>query len=93
MDFLAGQVVLRDGTIVGVDGMRGTDGPRLLRFHHTLSSDTTYLRFFSPHPELSAKEVDRFTHVDHVGREAIVVTVDGEIVAVGRSDRLADPTR
>ena len=86
-------VTLRDGTVVGVDAMQATDGGRLLRFHHRLSSDTTYLRFFSPHSELSAKEVDLFTHVDHVGREAIVVTFDGEIVAVGRFDRLADLTR
>src|SRR5687768_15754787 len=73
--------------------MRATDGDRLVRFHHTLSSDTTYLRFFSPHTELSAKEVELFTHVDHIGREAIVITSDGEIVAVGRFDRLEDRTR
>jgi GNAT superfamily N-acetyltransferase len=87
------RVQLRDGTTVGVAGMRSSDGERLVRFHSTLSWDTTYLRFFSPHRELSAKEVELFTHVDHVGREAIVITSEGEIVAVGRFDRLADPTR
>lgn len=67
--------------------MHGTDAARLARFHATLSPDTTRWRFFIVHPELSALELDRFTHVDHVAREAVVATIGGEIVGVGRYDR------
>ena len=52
------------------------------------SPETTYLRFFSVHPELSARELERFTHVDHQNREAIVATVDDMIIGVARFDRI-----
>jgi len=68
--------------------MSADDAAGLLRFHHTLSPETTHSRFFSVHPELSAAELHRFTHVDHDEREAIVATVAGEIVGVARFDRL-----
>ncbi len=82
--------VLQDGLVVELAPMKISDGPRLLRFHETLSDRTTYLRFFSVHPHLSSGEVDRFVNVDHRDREAIVASVDGELVAVGRFDRLDD---
>ena len=81
-------VVLRDGTAAEIMPMHRTDAGRLARFHHTLSPETTRLRFFTFHPELSADELFRFTHVDHRDREALVAVVDGEIVAVARFDRL-----
>ena len=68
--------------------MRPDDRERLIRFHHALSPDTVYLRFFSVHPELQPVELERFTHVDHEQREAIVAIVDDEIVGVGRFDRM-----
>ena len=80
----ASTVVLRDGTEVSVVPMQATDSERLMRFHETLSSETTYSRFFSFHPELSTKELHRFTHVDHDDREAIVGLADDEIIAVAR---------
>jgi RimJ/RimL family protein N-acetyltransferase len=81
-------IQLRDGTEVRLHAMRGDDADALLRFHHRLSPETTYLRFFSVHPELSSGELERFTHVDHRDREAIVATVDEEIVGVARFDRV-----
>lgn len=84
----SGTVTLRDGTSVAVRPMHADDEERLVRFHRTLSGDTTYLRYFSPHPELSSDEVHRFTHVDHRDREAIVAIVDDEIVGVARFDRM-----
>jgi len=83
-------LVLRDGTAVELVPMCPEDAGRLVRFHHTLSADTTYLRFFSVHPELNDRELYRFTHVDHRDREAFVAVSDGEIVAVARFDRLGD---
>lgn len=84
------EVVLRDGTRVEVRPMHRTDAGRLVRFHRTLSPETTRLRFFTFHPELSPRELDRFTHVDHRDREALVAVVDDEIVAVARYDRQPD---
>lgn len=68
--------------------MEPDDRDRLLRFHHALSPETIYLRFFSVHPELQPGEVQRFTHVDHDEREAIVAIVDDEIIGVARFDRM-----
>jgi RimJ/RimL family protein N-acetyltransferase len=80
--------VLRDGTPVALRPMRDDDGERLLRFHHSLSAETQYLRFFGAHPSLSEREVEWFTHVDHRHREAIVAELDGDLLGVARLDRL-----
>jgi GNAT superfamily N-acetyltransferase len=68
--------------------IRRDDADRLVRFHQSLSTETTRLRFFSPHPHLSAREVERFTTVDHCDRDALVALCAGEIVGVARFDRL-----
>jgi RimJ/RimL family protein N-acetyltransferase len=70
--------------------IREADADALVRFHGRLSDETTYLRFFTVHPVLHPDEVERFTHVDHRRREAIVALIDGEIVGVARFDRLPD---
>jgi GNAT superfamily N-acetyltransferase len=64
------------------------DGVRLLAFHHRLSSETTRLRFFTVHPELSPREVEWFTRLDHRDREALVAVSDDEIRGVARYERV-----
>jgi GNAT superfamily N-acetyltransferase len=86
---VTGDFVLADGTTVEVRAMDPVDAAALVEFHAGLTLDTTHLRFFTVHPELSADEVDRFTHVDHRDREALVAFVDGHLEAVARFDRLA----
>jgi GNAT superfamily N-acetyltransferase len=78
---------LRTGEAIDLHPMDGSDAAALLEFHHQLSPETTYLRYFTPHPELSPAELEHFTHVDHVDREAIVATANGHVIAVGRYDR------
>jgi len=79
-----------DGSILHMRPIRPDDGPRLMKFHEGLSSQSVYRRFFYMHPRLSAAEIERFTHVDYVDRLALVV-VDGErLVAVGRYERLPE---
>jgi RimJ/RimL family protein N-acetyltransferase len=80
------EVAVRDGSRVVLRPMHRTDAGRLVRFHQTLSPTTTRWRFFTFHRELSPEELHRFTHVDHEGRDAVVATVDGEIIGVGRYD-------
>jgi GNAT superfamily N-acetyltransferase len=66
------------------------DGERLARFHESLSEQTRYRRFLSLHPHLSDDEVAYFTVLDHPDRVAYVAESDGELVAVGRYDRVGD---
>jgi GNAT superfamily N-acetyltransferase len=67
--------------------IRPDDADRLVRFHHHLTARSVYLRFFTFHPELSTKEVERFTSVDYVNRLALVAEVDDQLIAVARFDR------
>ena len=69
--------------------IRPDDDLRLVSFHDHLSDRSSYLRFFSLHPHLSAKEIAHFTHVDYVNRLALVAEVDNRLIAVGRYDRHA----
>lgn len=65
-----------------------SDGDALMQFHEGLTSETARLRFFILHPHLTPSEVERFTHVDHHEREALVALDGSRIIAVGRFDRL-----
>ncbi len=67
--------------------IRPDDAERLVAFHNHLSPHSCYLRFFTFHPTLSVKEVERFTCVDYVDRLALVAEVDGTLIAVARFDR------
>lgn len=81
---------LRDGRTVIIRPISRQDADRLVAFHESLSDRTIYQRFFVAHPHLTDKEVERFTHVDHLLREAYVATLNDEIVAVGRLDTIDD---
>jgi acyl-CoA synthetase (NDP forming)/GNAT superfamily N-acetyltransferase len=50
------------------------------------------MRFFAFKARLSSKELKRFTEVDYKDRVAFVITIGGEIIGIGRYDRLDDPT-
>ncbi len=69
--------------------VRPDDAPSLDRFHESLDANSQYLRFFLPHPHLTAKELIQFTQVDHLAREALVV-IHGEraLVGIGRYEQL-----
>lgn len=83
-------VVLRDGSVAHVRPITPADADRVRRFHARQSDESIYLRFFAPLRELSARDIHRFTHVDYHDRVALVVTHRGEIVGIGRFDRI-DP--
>ena len=68
--------------------IRPSDADPLVAFHQRLSPGAVYRRYFSWHPELSAKEVNRYTNVDYVERLALIVTDGDALVAVGRYDRI-----
>ena len=81
-------VVLRDGRPVHIRPIRPDDGPALQRFHHGLSAQTVYFRYFAPRPDLSDEDLRRMTSVDYVDRMAFIVLSHGEIIGEGGYDRI-----
>jgi acyl-CoA synthetase (NDP forming)/RimJ/RimL family protein N-acetyltransferase len=81
-------VLLLDGGAARLRPIRPSDAQRLVEFYARVSPESKYMRFFAPYPVLSDRDVERFTHVDNDERVAFVVTIRGDIVAVGRYDRL-----
>ena len=80
-------VVLTDGGTAHVRPIRPEDANALVALHARLSQETIYLRFFTPRPVLSAREVERFTQVDYDDRMGLIAELDDEMVAVARYDR------
>ena len=68
--------------------IRPDDAAALVAFHDGLSRQSQYLRFFTTHPHLSAREVERFTVVDYRNRLALVIQLGPDLIGVGRFDRL-----
>jgi acyl-CoA synthetase (NDP forming)/GNAT superfamily N-acetyltransferase len=85
-------VVLRDGGTAALRPIRPDDSQRLIAFYGRVSDESKYFRFFAPYPELSRTDVDRFTHVDHRDRVALILTVADEMIAVARYDRTGPKT-
>jgi GNAT superfamily N-acetyltransferase len=77
-------------TILSITPM---DADALRRFHCHLSLRSVKMRYFYPHVELSLQKIEHFTNVDGVARVALVVEHEGELIAVGRYDRLQDHIR
>ena len=81
-------VMTTTGLSLHLRPIRPSDADPLVAFHQRLSPGAVYRRYFSWHPELSAKEVNRYTNVDYVERLALIVTDGDDLVAVGRYDRI-----
>lgn len=81
-------VVLRDGGTAHLRPIRPDDADRLKRFYSRLSDETIYFRFFSLYRELSARDIERFTVVDHHDRAALIATVGEEMIGVVRYERV-----
>jgi acetyl coenzyme A synthetase (ADP forming)-like protein len=77
-------VVLSDGGTVLIRPIRPDDGEALARFHERLSPESVYLRYFSPHPHLSAAELEWLTTVDYRLRMALVAVLGDDIVGIAR---------
>jgi acyl-CoA synthetase (NDP forming)/RimJ/RimL family protein N-acetyltransferase len=83
-------VLLLDGGAARLRPIRPDDADALVAFYARVSPESKYLRFFAPYPELSQRDVDRFTRVDYRDRMAFILTIGRDIVAVGRFD-VIDP--
>jgi acyl-CoA synthetase (NDP forming)/RimJ/RimL family protein N-acetyltransferase len=83
-------VILRDGKTAHIRPIRPEDADLLVQFYERVSERSKYYRFFSPMPHLSDRDVTRFTQVDHDRRVAFVLTLQGQMIAVGRYDVVKD---
>jgi acyl-CoA synthetase (NDP forming)/GNAT superfamily N-acetyltransferase len=79
-------VLLRDGRTAHLRPIVPEDAEGLVEFYSLVSEQSKYYRFFAPMPELSDRDVQRFTNVDYRERVAFVLTVAEHILAVGRYD-------
>jgi RimJ/RimL family protein N-acetyltransferase len=80
-------VVLGDGTSALIRPIRPDDADALAAFHLRQSAESRYRRYFSPKPELTRTELDRFSTVDFVDRAAFVVEERGDFVAWASYER------
>ena len=83
-------VLLRDGRTAHIRPIRPDDADLLVEFYARVSDRSKYYRFFSPMPNLSDRDVARFTQVDHDHRVALVLLLQGQMIAVGRYDVVGD---
>ena len=81
-------MLLRDGRTAHIRPMQPEDRELLVDFYGRVSDESKYYRFFSPMPELSDRDLDRFTQVDHRDRVALILLVAGHMIAVGRYDTI-----
>jgi RimJ/RimL family protein N-acetyltransferase len=90
-EYWEADVVLRDGGTGHLRPISPLDADAVQAFHVRQSQNSIYLRFFTYKAKLSAKELKRFTEVDHHDRVAFVITRGADIIGIGRYDRLDDP--
>ncbi len=83
-------VVLRDGRPARLRPIRPSDADRLVAFYRRVSERSKYFRFFAPYPDLTERDVQRFTTVDHDKRVALVVTLGEQIIGLARYDAIDD---
>jgi GNAT superfamily N-acetyltransferase len=83
---------LRDGSQVDIRRLRPSDAPVLARAFEQLSSESRRLRFMSPKPSLSPRELAYLTDVDGHRHEALGASdhATGEGVGVARFIRLEE---
>lgn len=83
------QAVLKDGQTVRIRPIRPADLEGMMRMWQRLSPQTIRLRFFSLR-KMTAEQMRHQVEVDFDQRVALVAEQHGEIIGVGRFDRLPD---
>jgi acyl-CoA synthetase (NDP forming)/GNAT superfamily N-acetyltransferase len=81
-------VLLADGATVHLRPIQPGDADAIVALHARFSERTRYLRYFSPYPRIPPRDLERFVMVDHRDREALVAELGGQLIAVGRYERL-----
>jgi len=86
-------VVLADGTALEIRQVRPDDKQLLADGLRRLSPESRYHRFFRPLTELSARDLEYLTEIDHRDHEALAALdpETGQLVGVARYVRGAEP--
>jgi GNAT superfamily N-acetyltransferase len=86
------RVTLRDGSQIGIRPIEPDDREAIAEGLRRLSPESRYRRFFAAVPELSARDLDYLTRVDHRHHEALVAldADTGTGVGVARFVQIAD---
>ena len=82
-------VVLTDGGTVHVRPVRPDDADALLGLYQRLSQESLYLRYFSPVPAPTARQIDALAEIDYTHKFALVAELGDDLVAIARFDGLA----
>lgn len=85
--------MLRDGATAHVRPVGPDDAGRLVDFYARVSAESKYLRFFTPYPRLSERDVRHFTTHDWVDRVGLGLFVGDGMVAIVRYDRIGPDGR
>jgi acetyl coenzyme A synthetase (ADP forming)-like protein len=80
-------VRLADGTTATLRPISEEDGPAVVRFHSRLSPETIWLRYFSPHPTLTDREVERLCRSGDPDHLALVALRGDDIIGIAQYDR------
>ncbi|MFO7700445.1 MAG: GNAT family N-acetyltransferase, partial [Acidimicrobiia bacterium] len=83
-------VVLKDGGTMRIRPIAPGDADGLQDLVRSLSSESSYFRFFRVKKELTAEELHDFTILDYSTRMAFIAILDGRIVGVGRYNTADD---
>ena len=83
-------VVLKDGGTMRIRPIAPGDADGLQDLVRSMSSESSYFRFFRVKKELTAEELHDFTILDYTTRMAFIAILDGRIVGVGRYNTAAD---
>src|SRR5260370_8387057 len=84
-------VVLADGGVVHLRPIRNEDADALLGLYSRLSSESLYLRFFSPVPAPTARQLEALTDLDYDRRFALVAQLRAEFAASAPFRRPPNP--
>nr|WP_328742660.1 GNAT family N-acetyltransferase [Flavimobilis rhizosphaerae] len=74
-------VILRDGSTTHLRPITPEDADALQAFHVAQSERSIYMRFFAPLKRLPERDLERFTHVDHVDRVALIAVASSTTTA------------
>ena len=83
----ATSVVLGSGDTAYIRPLTADDKAALADFHQRQSPESIYRRYFSPKPELNARELEHFTDIDMVNRVALAVESQNQFVAWASYER------
>lgn len=83
-------VVLKDGSTVRIRPVAPGDADGLQDLVRSMSTESSYFRFFRVKKELTEEELHDFTILDYRTRMALVAIYEGRIVGVGRYNTAED---